>query len=503
MRRPRLDTLPTRVDLVVIGGGITGAGILREAVRSGARALLLEQNDFASGTSSGSSKLVHGGLRYLKTGQWRLTRESVHERQCLLREGAGLVERQPFLMPLQRGVKPGRLAMTLGLWIYDRMAGEGASRWVDAATALQMEPAIRGEGLTGAMLYEDARTDDARLVLRLLFEAIAQGGLARNYARVVEVLRSGGRVRGVGVQDLVEGTAREIEADMVINATGVWAGALAGAGAPSLRPLRGSHWVFPAAKLPISRAVGWLHPRDRRPIFAYPWEGAVLCGTTDVDHETERFQHPRMSPEEAAYLLEGLAHEFPGLGLAPGDALCAYSAVRPIVAGGKAAPSDESRESALWSEPGMVGVTGGKLTTFAVTARQALRAAAAQVPRLAPVAGPRLDAAGASRLAGRLGAAAERFEADMPAGERATLPGAPYSLAELRWAARHEHVVHLDDLLLRRTRLGLVTSRGGAEYLPRLEPICREELGWDATTWHARAAHYLDLWQRDHAPAAP
>lgn len=502
MKRPPLSALPARVDLVIIGGGITGAGVFREAARSGASVLLLEQADFASGTSSGSSKLVHGGLRYLKTGQWRLTLESVRERQHLLREAAGLVETQPFLMPIYRGMRPGRITLRTGLWLYDRMAGAGVrSRWLGAAEALALEPELRRDGLLGALAYDDARTDDARLVLRLLFEGGAPAGRVRNYTRVVELLRRDGRVRGVGVQDLVEGSAREIQCDLVVNATGAWAESL-GDEAPKLRPLRGSHFVFPLAKLPVGRAVSWLHPRDRRPIFAYPWEGAALYGTTDLDHGEARFQHPQMTAEEGEYLLDGLAHQFPNLRLAASDALSVYSAVRPIVAGGKANPSAESRESALWSAPGLVGITGGKLTTFRVTARAVLREAARQQPQWAPVVralfAPPRDP---SRLAGRLGSAQERFLAEMPAAELAPLGGSPYSLAELRWAARHEHVVHLDDLLLRRTRLGLVTAEGGRALLPQVRAVCQAELGWGDDQWRERERRYLALWQRDHAPA--
>jgi glycerol-3-phosphate dehydrogenase len=501
VKRAPLDALPPRFDLVVIGGGITGAGIFREALRTGASVLLLEQHDFASGTSSGSSKLVHGGLRYLKTGQWRLTRESVRERQRLLREAPGLVERQRFFMPIYRGMTPGRWTMRTGLWIYDRMGGAAASRWIGAAEAAALEPAVRRDGLLGALLYDDARTDDARLVLRLIFETIALGGVARNYTRVVELLRRDGAVRGVGIRDLVDGSAREIEAGVVINATGAWAGELDD-GAPKLRPLRGSHLVFPAAKLPVTNAVSWLHPRDRRPIFAYPWEGAVLYGTTDLDHGSGRFQHPRMTRDETQYLVEGLAHQFPETRLRAADALSIYSAVRPVVAGGKGAPSEESRESALWMSPGLVGVTGGKLTTFRVTARETLAAASGYVGKLSPAPpAPMFGAAEASdRLQGRLGHARAAFDAEIPKSERQRLGDSPYSLGELRWAARHEHVVHLDDLLLRRTRLGLVAPRGGEAWLHELEPVCRAELGWDDATWRARRQKYLDLWRQDHAP---
>jgi glycerol-3-phosphate dehydrogenase len=201
-----------------------------------------------------------------------------------------------------------------------------------------------------------------------------------------------------------------------------------------------------------------------------------------------------------------LRHQFPKLPLAARDVVSTYSGVRPVVASGKADPSAESRESAQWSSPGLIGITGGKLTTFRVTARQVLREAARQQPALAPaidapVFAPRTHGAEGQRLSGRLGAAAEGIS-DAPSVEREPLAGSPYCLAELRWSARSESVVHLDDLLLRRTRLGLVVRDGGAELLPRIEPLCREELGWDAAKFSAEATRYRALWQRRHAPPA-
>lgn len=498
--RAALQALAPRYDLIVIGGGITGAGILHEAAACGARTLLVEQHDFASGTSSASSKLIHGGLRYLKTGQWRLTLESVRERQHLLREAAGLVEPQPFLMPVYRGVRPGKTVLRLGLWLYDRMAGQASSRWVDAARALEFEPELRREGLLGALLYEDARTDDARLVLRLILDALQAGAQVRNYCRAVELLRENSRVAGVRLRD-ESGEEREIAAKIVINATGAWTATLPGA--PPLRPLRGSHFVFPLDKLPIRRAVSWLHPRDRRPVFAYPWEGVALYGTTDLDHET-RVEQPRMSRAEAEYLLEGLAHQFPALHLRAADAIACYAGVRPVVAGGKANPSAESRESVLWSEPGLIGITGGKLTTFRITARQVLLEAAKQRPALAPCTRAarfsRAAAHASVRQQGRLGAAAQRFLAETMTAERRPIAGTLYSMAELRWAARHEYVRHLDDLLLRRTRLGLVMPHGARELLPELRALCQAELGWDEAQWQDEQRRYLGRWQQAHSP---
>ncbi|MFA5941720.1 MAG: glycerol-3-phosphate dehydrogenase/oxidase [Sinimarinibacterium sp.] len=504
----RIDALDAHYDLIIVGGGIAGAGILREAVRSGAKVLLVEACDFASGTSSGSSKLVHGGLRYLKNGQWRLTLESVRERQRLLDEAPGLVEPLSFLMPIYADRKPSRWLIQVGLRVYDWMAGVRRSRWLPAAEVLAAEPDLDREALRGAMLYEDARTDDARLVLRLILESRAQGGTALNYVRA-EILQAAGRVLGIRLRDAVTQDLCDITADVVVNATGAWAAQLPGApaGAPKLRPLRGSHLVFPAQRLPLRHAVSWLHPRDQRPVFAYPWEGAVLYGTTDLDHPDDPAT-PRISAAEIDYLIEGLDRQFPRLKLRAGDAISTYSGVRPVVDSGKADPSAESRESALWSGPGWVSITGGKLTTFRTTARKVLRQVARQSPRFdlgpdRPVfASPRGD--DRSRLCGRLGAsAAAALLRDLPADEREVVGDTPYSWAELRWAARHEAVVHLDDLMMRRTRLGLVAERGGEAHLPRILDICAQELGWDAARCADEAQRYRAYWQARHAlPAA-
>lgn len=492
--RTELAALPATFDLVIVGGGITGAGVLREAVRTGARVLLVEQGDFASGTSSWSSKLVHGGLRYLKSGQWRLTLESVRERQRLLREAEGLIEPQPFLMPLYQGIRPGRAVMRIGLFLYDLMAGEFKSKALSREAALALEPGLRREGLVGAVCYEDARTDDARLTLRLIFESVTHGATALNYVQAQ--LSTPGQVQLV---DQISGQQRAITAGMVIYATGAWAGSAPQA--PPLRPLRGSHFIFPAARLPITRAVSWLHPVDRRPIFAYPWEGAVVYGTTDLDH-AQSLEWPRMTAAESDYLISGLQHQFPALGLTARDALSTYSGVRPVVAGGKADPSAESRESAMWSAPGLVCLAGGKLTTFRIAGRKLLEEAARQVPALTPRDQGPVFALGArpDRLAGRLGAAAAQVR-QFDAAEQARIGESLYTWAELRWSLRHEQVIHLDDLLLRRTRLGLVLPEGALPAVEsRLPAMCQQELGWDDHRWQEERARYQALWRRQHAP---
>jgi glycerol-3-phosphate dehydrogenase len=496
--RGTLDALPGRFDAVVVGGGITGAGVALAAAQCGVRVLLVDERDFAGGTSSASSKLVHGGLRYLQHGQLRLTWESVRERQRLLQQLPQLVETQPFLLPIYRGGGLGRASVRAGLWLYDAIAGRFASRWLSAADAVARQPGLRSDGLLGAFEYQDARTDDARLVLRLLGDAVTAGAQLRNYTRAEALLRdASGRVHGVALRDVIDDRTREIQATVVIEACGAWSGRLSAPGdaAPPLRPLRGSHLLFPLERLDLRYAVSFLHPRDRRPVFVYPWLGAALLGTTDLDHAAGPAD-VRPERAEIEYLMEALEHQFPRSGLRAADALSIYAGVRPVVAGGRDSPSSESRESALWSGPGIVHVTGGKLTTFGRTAIEVLHRAAGVLPQLRGS-----SPASAARGYGVYGGTQVPPHDDSYAAHDATpVVDSPYRWGDLRAALRSEQVVHLDDLLLRRTRLGLLLPQGGEGVFERLRPLCAAELGWDDATWDAEAARYRSLWRRLHAP---
>ena len=522
-------------DLLIVGGGISGAGILLEASRRGLKALLVEQRDFAWGTSSRSSKLVHGGLRYLKEGKFALTRESVHERESLLREAAGLVEPQSFAFGDYKGRKPGRRTFLAGLAIYDHMAGQCGRHYYPREEFLAMAPNISSEGLQGGMCYVDAKTDDSRLVMRVLQEAQALGGTAFNYLSVQTLLRGGGGVAGARLRDEIGGAEHEVRARVVISATGAWADALrAQSGAPGgagkrLRPLRGSHLVLPAWRLPLAQAVSLMHPADGRPVFAFPWEGVTLVGTTDVDHRESMQFEAAITRGEVDYLMDALRIQFPQLGLQEADIIATYAGVRPVIDTGQADPSRETREHALWLEDGLLTVTGGKLTTFRVIALDALRKAAAMLPGWQadfspqPIFPPasasdpghvragggsdRLPAGQAQRLQGRYGAHAGALIAcarqggpasDAP-GELALIPGTASIWAQLRWAARHESVQHLEDLLLRRLRIGLQLRGGGAEILPRVRAICQHELAWTDARWDAEQASYLALWKTHYS----
>jgi glycerol-3-phosphate dehydrogenase len=499
-------------DIAVIGGGITGAGILREATRLGLRALLVEQSDFGWGTSSRSSKLVHGGLRYLAEGQVRMARRSVRERKRLLAEGPGLIDPLGFLIATYKGDHPGRWTYSAGLSVYDLLALQWSHRHYSAEELMALAPFIEGNSLQGGFRYGDAQTDDARLVLRVIQESVAAGGTALNYAAAEELLIEHGGVVGVRVCDRVQERTAEVRARVVVNATGAWADGLRHQvdAPPRIRPLRGSHLIFPADRLPVSDAVTFLHPIDRRPVFIFPWEGITLVGTTDVDHGQPLEREPGISADEVAYLMAAVEAQFPSLGLGLDDVISTFAGVRPVIGSGQIDPSKESRDHVVWEEQGLLTVTGGKLTTFRRIALDALKAVRHRlidlppldddVPALDPVSfvlpgGEALDDAAWTRLLGRYAADAPALVEAAGPGELEPIPGTQSLWAELRWAARSEAVVHLDDLLLRRVRLGHLLPRGGERLLPRVRAICQAELGWSDARWEVEEAAYLELWR--------
>ena len=262
----KLSEIDRNWDLVIIGGGITGAGILREAVRNGLKTLLVEQKDFAWGTSSRSSKLVHGGLRYLKEGRLMLTRESVKERERLLKEAPGLVEALDFKLPIYKDRGPGKWTMEAGLSVYDVIAGKWRHKFHTKETFADNEPLIDKKNLVGGFAFMDAQVDDARLVMRLINEAFEAGGHALNYTRAEKILRDdSGSVTGVLIKDFHSSEQVEVLATTIINATGAWAEKLhkSPEQGKHIRPLRGSHLIFPAELVPVKTPITFFNPEDK------------------------------------------------------------------------------------------------------------------------------------------------------------------------------------------------------------------------------------------------
>jgi glycerol-3-phosphate dehydrogenase len=510
-----LNNLKQNWDLIVIGGGITGAGILREALRLGMDALLLEQNDFTWGTSSRSSKLVHGGLRYLEQGRLHLTRASVIEREHLLQDASGLVEPLEFLVPVFYHQKPGRLALKTGLCLYDLIALKRGHQYYPKDRFIRLVPGIRRTGLLGGYGFYDAQADDCRLVLRLLGESAAAGAAVLNYTRAVAILRDeNGHVKGVTARDMESDITRELATRAVINATGVWAEGLHPLPEKKrhLRPLRGSHLVFPKTVLPLKCGISFSHPADHRSVFVVPWENVILVGTTDIDHDQDLFAEPAITVKEAAYLLDGIRSVFPsGRVISASDCIATFAGVRPVLSRGKKSASKESREHVVWKDRGLVTVTGGKLTTFRRLAWDALKAARPFLPEFsekesrmpafslvpsAPIEDHGLTAETWRRLYGRYGNSAAMLVGAAAPGDLETIGDTAILWAELPFVAKHEWVRHLPDLLLRRVRLGLLTPGGGRPYLERIQKLCEPGLSWGPDRWAVEIKDYLDLWQR-------
>jgi glycerol-3-phosphate dehydrogenase len=326
----------------------------------------------------------------------------------------------------------------------------------------------------------------------------------------------GTRVSGVRMDDVESCQSFEVKARAVINATGVWADGLRAevGGKPMLRPLRGSHLVTPYWRLPVAQSISLMHPQDGRPVFFYPWEGATLIGTTDIDHRDDLQQEASITEQEIDYLLLAVNDHFPHSALTRVDIVACYAGVRPVVDDGSGNPSKAPREHVVLDEAGLITVCGGKLTTFRTMAQDALALAADKVGKpfardegavFSPAAAldPRWSGALRWRLAARYGFRAAQFGAMAENGDFETVPGTQTLWLELRIAALHEAVVHLDDLLLRRTRLGILLARGGLDHEPRIRALCQKALGWGDARWQAEVARYRALIEAHYSLPAP
>jgi len=522
-----------KYDLVIVGGGVTGAGVFHEAVQKGLSPLLVEANDFAWGTSSRSSKMVHGGLRYLKEGKFLLTRSAVRERQRLLSVYPGLVDPLNFIMPLYKSHGPSMGAMKFGLSLYSLMAGEKQHETFSRAQILGRVPKVCQTGLLSGVGFKDAQVDDARLVLRLIFDGCDQGGHALNYTRAVGIERNtGGNVAGVYLKDADTGHSCLVETPVVINATGAFAETLHPSPVKGfhIRPLRGSHLIFPGKLYPMDRVISFIHPQDNRAVFLFPWEGCLFLGTTDVDHKGDVSKEPCITMAEADYLMAGLAHILPDLRVCLEDCIASIAGVRPILSKKKVAASKESREHVVWKDRGLITVTGGKLTTFRLLAMDAMKAAQKYLPRhpinkLDPGGGSgagfglksglkyggvtkfvpglgqgRLSPKAILRLWGRYGARVSDM-ADICREKDFTPIGTTQTLwAELCHGARHEQIRHLSDLLLRRVRIGLFLPHGGMDMIAEIQARIRPFLDWDEARWTREKQAYERVWQDAYAP---
>ncbi len=509
------------LDMLIIGGGITGAGIFQQAARAGLRVLLVEQQDYAWGTSSRSSKLVHGGLRYLAEGQIAMTRDSVNIRETLLKQAPGLVKPLSFIMPHYSRTFPGPWVFNRLLDIYDWLAGNRQHRFYKPEILQTLLPPIESEKTLGGTQFHDAITDDSRLVLRLIAEGKKAGGTALNYCTAEDIKQEQAHWSVLIACSEEQDKETVIKTSTVINATGVWVNKLRKVPDKhsAIRPLRGSHLVLPFWKLPLSHSVTLPHPEDNRPIYAYPWSGVTVLGTTDLDHHSSLNKEPSISTEEVDYLLSAAQKLFPKQALQKQDILSTWAGIRPVISSGKGlAPSREKREHSLWNDNGLISISGGKLTTFHQIAREVLAVFYKQYPdkriqndsdqpifRHVPLKHHWYRKTGeelAQWLEGCYGKGAETVLLQAHDQEIERIYNTNWLWCQLRWALKHEQVKHLDDLLLRRTRLGLTLPFGGKRLLPQLENLFKEELNWTKDRWQQEKNRYQTIWSRNYSVPA-
>jgi glycerol-3-phosphate dehydrogenase len=516
-RRRTLEALDDPFDLIIIGGGITGCGILLDAAQRGLRPLLVEKGDFASGTSSRSSKLIHGGLRYLKEMQFRVTKMACQERDRMLALNPLLVRPVRFLYPASHGDRVPGWTVDLGLWMYDRLTHRSDKHaHLEREEVEDLAPGLDTERLDRAMIYTDALTDDAQLTLAVAATGCAYGGRALTRTQVVEALRGAtGRVQGVVVRDLESGRTHHIAAHLVINATGVWVDELRqvlGFDSPRLRPSRGSHLILSSSRLPLGAALTVPSPEDGRPVFLIPHPEGVLVGTTDIFHEGD-LDDPRVTSSEMQYLLETLQSHFPEKRISEQDIVASFAGLRPILGTHTDNPSEASREEELWEEDGVLSIAGGKLTTWRAMAEEAVDEALMLLPEEVATAAEPCYTAGTpllglapSDLAQRLTQLGPDIETCVAEGMarrlRSTawwavrgiredtelhplMSGTDLSAAEVRAHLAFGGVLHLEDLLLRRVRLGLWSPELAKEMASRLRPLFEEIKGWDHDRWQA------------------
>ncbi|WP_405742804.1 glycerol-3-phosphate dehydrogenase/oxidase [Streptomyces sp. NBC_01525] len=514
------------LDILVVGGGVVGAGTVLDAATRGLATGLVEARDWAAGTSSRSSKLIHGGLRYLEMLDFALVREALKERGLLLeRLAPHLVKPVPFLYPLQHHVWE-RFYAGSGVALYDAMSlssGHGRGlpvhRHLSHKRALRVAPCLRKDALVGALQYYDAQMDDARFVETLVRTAASYGAQVANGARVVDFLREGERVVGARVEDVESGGTYEVRARQIVNATGVWTddtqGLINERGQFHVRASKGIHLVVPKDR--IHSTTGLILRTEKSVLFVIPWGRHWIIGTTDTDWDLDK-AHPAASSADIDYLLEHV-NSVLATPLTRDDVEGVYAGLRPLLAGESDATSKLSREHTVAHPvPGLVVVAGGKYTTYRVMAKDAVDEAVhgldRRVAECVTEDVPLLGAEGyramwnaRARIAARAGLHVARVEhllnrygslteellelvvADPSLGE--PLTGAEdYLRAEVVYACTHEGARHLDDVLTRRTRISIETFDRGTGCAREAAELMAPALGWDFAQVDKEVAHY-------------
>lgn len=507
-------------DVVVVGGGITGVGTALDAVTRGLRVALVERDDLASGTSSKSSKLVHGGLRYLQNKDFALVYEALAERQRLLRLAPHLVRELDFVLPVY-GRKAFKRTVAAGLWLYDLTGGFRIGKLhkpISADRTVAEFPALTGDKLLGGFFYPDAQTDDARLTMYVARTAALHGADVATYTTVEGLEKdASGRVVGVACRDTLGGTTFSVRGTVVINAAGVWSDAVRrydeGTDPQSIRPAKGVHVVVPRALVPTDRAFILPSVRDKRSVFVLPWGPVAWIGTTDTDYDGP-VDDPQATPDDIAYLLDAVNHWIREP-IDDTDIISTWAGLRPLVSGATVETESKTtdlsrRHSVIPGSPGFVTVTGGKLTTYRVMARDAVEwavehgplSAGRSVTHRTPIDGaagfdpmrrfglePDVEASLLRRHGANADAVIGLVRHDPALGER-LVPELPYLRAEVVHAVRHESAGTVEDVLERRIRLSLEHRSRGLDALDDVCDLLGAELGWTAERADAERAAY-------------
>jgi len=503
-------------DVLVVGGGVVGAGVARDVACRGFATALVDRGDFASGTSGKTSRLVHGGLRYLRNYRFGLVRRAVRERDLLLRNAPGLVHPLSFLIPAYVDHGPRRTVLRFGLFLYDLLSKEKTlprRSWLSAEEAREREPRIAERGLAGAGLYYDAWTDDSRLVLAIVQDAGAAGAIVANHVEVEGLVHQGGRVAGARLRDAIAGASFEVSARFVVNATGVWLDRVRTARrGPTIRPTKGIHVFVPRAKIGNRSALALSAKRDGRVVFVLPWGNLALVGTTDTDF---RGDPDRVVPDsgDVAYLLETVNAAFPDAHLGPGDVVSAYAGLRPLLrkGGAEKSESDTSRNHAIfWDPDGLISVTGGKLTTHRIMAEEVggllalrLRRPRSSATRNRPL-GPPLspldeftglgfDEETALHLQGRYAPEQVRRFLGLPSARERILASTPHIWAEVDIAMDEEMAMTISDVLVRRLGLFYESPDQGVRAAAMVAERMGKVLGWDSQRMDLEIRAYEDL----------
>ena len=519
----------------MIGGGITGAGVARDAAMRGLRTVLVEQQDLGAGTSSRSSRLVHGGLRYLETGGLRLVLEANTERRVLLRIAPHLVWPLPFLFPVHRGDRVPLWKLAAGMWLYDLLAlfrNVKAHRMLGKRAVLEAEPMLRERGLVGGARFYDAQCDDARLVLATARSAMMHGALVANYMGVRALERTAGRVVGALVEDRLSGRRATVRASVVVNATGPWADRvrlLEDAGAtPLLQPTKGIHVVVERSRIDHRAGIIFTSPIDGRVLFILPWGERSYIGTTDTD-TTESPDSLAITADEIVYLLRSANALFPHARLALEDVQGAWAGLRPLLAArdGRSASSRSRDHAIVQGSGGMITVVGGKLTTYRVMAREVVDRAVRELrlregrqrpsdARTEEEALPGGEAADLSTFRERgleIGVVPESVDHllrhygteaagifNLGGGDRRLLrrilPPHPAIEAEVLHAVRRELAQTVEDVLVRRTHLYYEHPDRGIPAARRVAELMAREYAWDDARIEAEARRYEEFARR-------